>query len=128
MKKIALVVIVSFLLMGFNWQQEKNPIAENVKIDSVKIDPQTGLIQDVGLELITAHCTGCHSSKLIYNFRASKEGWLEKIRWMQKTQKLWDLGESEPIILEYLSKNYPATNKFGRRESLKNINWYRLKH
>lgn len=127
MKKIATVIIVSFLLMGFNWQEEKNSITENIKIDSVKFDPNTGLIKDVGLDLVTAHCSGCHSTKLIYNFRASKEGWLDKIRWMQKTQKLWDLGESEPIILNYLSKNYPAVDKDTRREPLKTINWYRLK-
>ena len=93
---------------------------------TIKTDSTTGLIVAEGLDLVTAHCTGCHSAKLITQFHTDKKGWLEKIRWMQQKQKLWDLGEAEPVILDYLAKNYPPTNKINRRESLKIANWYNL--
>lgn len=91
-----------------------------------KIDPTTGFVIDHGIDLVRAHCTGCHSSKLVTQYGASREGWLDKIRWMQRTQNLWDLGEAEPVILDYLAKHYPAAEKFDRREPLKDVEWYRL--
>ena len=42
-----------------------------------------------------------------------------------KTQKLWDLGENEILILDYLEKNY-APKEQGRRAPLKDIDWYEL--
>ena len=81
-----------------------------------------------GLDLVTAHCTGCHSSKLITQFHTDRKGWLEKIRWMQKNQRLWDLGEAEPKVLDYLEKNYSEIAKPSRRAALKNIEWYQLKN
>jgi hypothetical protein len=95
--------------------------------DSVNIDKSTGLIVDKGLDLVTAHCTGCHSSKLITQFHTDRAGWLEKIRWMQQKQKLWELGDAEPVILDYLSKNYPASETVNRRAALKGVEWYKLK-
>ncbi len=47
------------------------------------------------------------------------------IRWMQQTQNLWDLGENEELILDYLSTYYPPEEK-GRRENLKDIEWYEM--
>ena len=44
---------------------------------------------------------------------------------MQETQKLWDLGGDEVVILDYLEKNY-APKEHGRRTPLKNIEWYEL--
>ena len=91
-----------------------------------KLDPATGFVIDDGLDMVRAHCTGCHSSRLVTQYGASREGWLEKIRWMQRTQNLWDLGEAEPVILDYLAKHYPAAQKFDRRAPLKDVQWYRL--
>ena len=67
----------------------------------------------------------CHSSKLITQNRASKEGWLSMIRWMQETQNLWELGPNHEIIVNYLVANYPPIEK-GRRARLSNIDWYEL--
>ena len=100
----------------------------NKKDSTVKIDVNTGLIVAEGLEVVRANCTGCHSAKLITQFYADKKGWLEKIRWMQQKQKLWDLGDSEPIILDYLAKNYPPSEKVNRRKNLEIVNWYNLKN
>jgi len=85
----------------------------------------TGLIDDQGLNHVIAHCTGCHSAKLVTQNRFNREGWIRVIRWMQETQNLWDLGESEALIVDYLSKNYAPELK-GRRLPLNQIEWYEL--
>ena len=46
---------------------------------------------------------------------------------MQQKQKLWDLGAAEPIILDYLAKNYPPSEKINKRKNLEITNWYSLK-
>ena len=86
----------------------------------------TGLIVDKGIQEVSTTCAACHSIQLVTQNRATKEGWKDLIVWMQKTQKLWDLGDTEPIILNYLSKNYAPKNS-GRRKNLENIEWYELK-
>lgn len=86
----------------------------------------TGLIADEGLNAVIAHCTGCHSSKLIIQNRATREGWVRLIRWMQDTQNLWDLGDSEEEIVNYLVKNYAPQGQ-GRRAPLTDIDWYELR-
>ena len=98
------------------------------KSDTVRkgIDPATGFVIADGIELMRAHCTGCHSSKLVTQYRASREVWLEKIRWMQRTQNLWDLGEAEPKILDYLAKHYAPADQYERRQPLKDVEWYKL--
>lgn len=129
--KVALLVFSVVVIISAGFKQEnlssKRSFA-GMKADStVKIDKATGLIVDKGLDMVTAHCTGCHSSKLITQFHTDRAGWLEKIRWMQQKQKLWQLGDAEPVILDYLAKNYPATEAVNRRAALKGIEWYKLK-
>jgi len=101
-------------------EEEKNrPIQNGVHL-------KTGFIADDGLHTVIATCTACHSAKIVTQNRASKEGWTDMIRWMQKTQNLWDLGDKEEIIVRYLSKNYGPL-KTGRRQNLNQIVWYELK-
>jgi len=88
---------------------------------------RTGFVDDNGLMETINNCTNCHSSKLVIQNRMSKERWLATIRWMQKTQNLWDLGGNEAIIVNYLAKNYAPIKK-GRRENLTDINWYELEN
>jgi hypothetical protein len=87
---------------------------------------ETGFIAEGDFELIISNCTGCHSSKLVTQNKQTKEGWLELIRWMQKEQKLWDLGQNEEKILNYLSTYY-APKEEGRRKNLKIDDWYEIK-
>ena len=89
------------------------------------IHTPTGLIADDGYLLVRNYCGSCHSFELIRNKRATREGWLSTIRWMQRTQGLWDLGENEKPILDYLAKNY-APEDTGRRKQLTDIEWYKL--
>ncbi len=125
---VSILSVLLFINATFTKIDTKtNNLQNQILADSTdKTDPITGLIVAEGLDLVTAHCTGCHSAKLITQFHTDKKGWLEKIRWMQQKQKLWDLGEAEPVILDYLAKNYPPTNKINRRESLKIADWYNL--
>lgn len=89
------------------------------------IHVRTGLIANEGVMLVVQNCTSCHSSKMITQNRANKEGWRSMIKWMQQTQNLWDLGANEEKIIDYLAKNYPPQKK-GRRAKLANIEWYEL--
>ena len=100
-------------------------IIEEIKLPNGSIDPANGLIVDDNYLLVEQNCSACHSLKLVTQNSASREGWKEIIVWMQETQKLWDLGKNEPLILDYLSKNYANTKK-GRRLNLKDIDWYEL--
>ena len=86
---------------------------------------RTGFIADDGLMTVVNNCTNCHSAKLVTQNRMTKEGWAATIKWMQETQNLWDLGDNEKIILNYLANNY-APEKKGRRQNLEHINWYTL--
>jgi hypothetical protein len=87
---------------------------------------RTGLIDAPGRIETIGNCTTCHSSKLIIQNRMDKEHWVATIRWMQETQKLWDLGANEEVIINYLVTNYPPIKK-GRRANLTDIEWYELK-
>ncbi|MFY0652598.1 MAG: hypothetical protein JXQ96_11220 [Cyclobacteriaceae bacterium] len=122
---LAVVAIIYF----FNINEAPAPEPKEVTVAGLEIEDgvhkATGLIADAGLELVIGNCTNCHSAKLITQNKATREGWESMIRWMQKTQKLWPLGTSEPVILDYLSKNYGPEDK-GRRAPLTNIEWYEL--
>lgn len=90
------------------------------------IHVRTGFVDGEGLNLVIANCTNCHSAKLVTQNRMSRERWEATIDWMQKTQNLWDLGENEEAIVNYLATHYAPTS-VGRRQNLKNIEWYDLK-
>ena len=87
---------------------------------------RTGLKDGEGLMEVVNNCTNCHSAQLVTQNKMNKERWLATIRWMQETQNLWDLGQNEEIIINYLVTNYPPTKK-GRRANLQHIEWYELK-
>ena len=86
---------------------------------------RTGFVEGEGLMTVVNNCTNCHSAKLVTQNRMSREGWEATIRWMQETQNLWDLGNNEAIILDYLAAYY-APQKKGRRQNLMDIEWYVL--
>lgn len=95
--------------------------------DTIKdgIHLRTGFVEGDGLQLVINNCTNCHSARLVTQNRMSKEQWKATIRWMQETQNLWDLGELEDEIVNYLATYYAPTQK-GRRQHLTNIDWYKL--
>ncbi|MFT4857951.1 MAG: hypothetical protein ACI9UV_001607 [Algoriphagus sp.] len=85
----------------------------------------TGFIDAPGMMITIQNCTNCHSSKLVIQNRMNEESWVKTIRWMQETQNLWDLGENEKVIVDYLVTNYPP-KKVGRRANLEVTEWYEL--
>lgn len=123
---ILLVLIVDPQLTFF----DSKTVAET-KIDEDKIENgihvRTGFKDAEGLMTVVNNCTNCHSAKLVIQNRMNKERWDATIKWMQETQNLWDLGENQEIIVNYLVANYPPVEK-GRRASLTNIEWYELKN
>ena len=106
--------------------QQDSTLHDEYKGDIVNgIHVPTGLKDDDGLMTVVAHCTACHSAQLIIQNRMNKERWNATIRWMQDTQNLWDLGDNQEVIVDYLIKNYPLQKK-GRRENLDPVEWYEL--
>ncbi len=89
------------------------------------IHVRTGFVAADGMMPVVRHCTPCHSAKLVTQNRMTREGWEATIRWMQKTQNLWDLGAEEAVILDYLAAHYAPEAK-GRRQNLQAVEWYEL--
>ena len=82
------------------------------------IDERTGLVIDDGWVLVNGHCGACHSHKLVTAQRGDADFWLGIIRWMQRTQNLWQLPpEQEKTIVDYLARHYNET-EWGRRPPL----------
>lgn len=127
---VSLMVILAFAvvlvtLINPNWVKPKQ-VATVSKTQNLEID-MAGFVEGDGRELVAMNCTRCHSAKLVTQNRATRDGWKSMIVWMQETQNLWPLGTNEPIILDYLAKNYGPQKK-GRRPNLANIEWYELEN
>jgi hypothetical protein len=75
-----------------------------------------GLIEAPGWQTVAAHCTVCHSLRLVTAQRADREGWAAILRWMQETQNLWSFDPAtEKEILDYLALNYAPSGPQRRR-------------
>ncbi len=143
--KAIVFLIFGTLLYGifghhFDFNFKKNDVAQKstrtynstaIEEDWDKVENgihlQTGLVHDASFDIVRANCTACHSGKLIAQNRATREGWLQMIRWMQETQGLWELGVNEPKILDYLAEHY-APEETGRRANIDMaaVEWYIL--
>lgn len=128
---VLILGVIGILFYNDYWSSQvpeqkavKMPVDTTAVANGIHIP--TGLIADEGVDLVIANCTACHSAKLITQNRATKNGWKNTIVWMQQTQKLWDLGDQEEKILDYLAKNY-APEEQGRRKPLVVEVWYELK-
>ena len=86
--------------------------------EAQEIDAVSGLIKNPGWKLVNANCSACHSIKLVPSNSGNRDEWLNTIRWMQETQKLWQFDPTtEDTILTYLATNYPAI-KPSRRAAI----------
>ncbi|NKB97626.1 MAG: hypothetical protein GKR90_03875 [Pseudomonadales bacterium] len=76
------------------------------------------LVDAAGVNLVRGHCSACHSIELVTSQRGDRKYWLDLIRWMQKTQNLWEIpAEHETQILDYLGEHYTEA-EWGRRPNL----------
>ncbi|MFT6882287.1 MAG: hypothetical protein ACJAVY_001083 [Marinoscillum sp.] len=114
-------------LSAFSEKQEIAVLAVSEDPNKIEngIHVRTGLVEAEGLMTVVNNCTNCHSSKLIIQNRMNAERWNTTIKWMQQTQNLWDLGDNQAVIVNYLVANYPP-KAVGRRANLSNIDWYEL--
>ena len=101
-------------------------LEDNDRIEN-GIHVATGLIEADGLTTVINNCTNCHSAQLVIQNRMDETRWNSTIKWMQETQNLWDLGDNQKIIVDYLITNYPAL-EVGRRAPLTDVEWYVLKN
>ena len=117
---ITALVFLSLLMLSACSKEpvaEKSPTVEKAALEetpvaasevAVQTDPVTGFRIEGDWELVRAHCTGCHSSRLITQQRGTAQQWLAMIRWMQKKQNLWQFDPgTENRIITYLAENYP---------------------
>ena len=138
---VRLVVVLLFVVIGsliffvLSMNSSSKPaetiaateVVNDSDLDKIEngVHVRTGLLDAEGLMTVVNNCTNCHSAKLITQNRMSAEQWNETIKWMQETQNLWDLGDNQEIIVNYLTTNYPYKKK-GRRPILTDIDWYEL--
>ncbi|MFP2994415.1 monoheme cytochrome C [Spongiivirga sp. MCCC 1A20706] len=108
-----------------NDKVEQEYVAQGANRIENGIHVRTGLIEGEGLMEVVYNCTNCHTAQIIIQNRMNAEAWATTIDWMQETQNLWDLGENEDIIINYLVTNYPVKPK-GRRVNLVDVEWYEL--
>jgi len=95
------------------------PAAALATTEAPVLDSETGFVIDEHWELVKSNCTGCHSAKIVTQTRAERETWLEMIRWMQRTQNLWQFPpQVETEILDYLASNYAPVRLRSRRAPL----------
>ena len=130
MKWLVVLILSLGLIIVSNCNQEEPSSEEDLaEIEGVKdsIHVATGLVYAEGFDIVSSVCLGCHSSKLITQSRATREGWIDMIHWMQDSQGLGDLGEFEKPIIDYLATHYAPEEK-GRRQPLniEEIEWYVL--
>lgn len=129
---VVLLLFIWVFLFSFNFLPQPTPekvaqMAPQESVDEIEngIHLRSGLIVDDGYQQVLNNCGACHSYKLVTQNRANAQGWTETIRWMQETQKLWELGENEALIVQYLAKNY-GLKKVTRRQQLETVEWYDL--
>ena len=106
-------------------KSEKEKLTSTELAQYFRAEAMNHLIEDDDVDLVAEHCTACHSALLVTQNRATEEGWLSTIQWMQEKQNLWDLGKDESRIIAYLARNY-SPEETGRRLNLKEVEWYIL--
>ena len=85
---------------------------------AAETDTDTGLVTTPGWDDVRAHCGGCHAYSVVTNQRANRDAWRDMIRWMQRTQNLWQIpDETETRILDYLAENYGPDEAVRQRRA-----------
>ena len=115
MRTALAAIALAALLLGACGREDAVPPASvpadaPVAVAETQLDPLTGFRMTGDWEIVRAHCTGCHSAKLVTQQRGTARQWLTMIRWMQKEQNLWAFDPvTEEKIIRYLAENYPPS-------------------
>ena len=98
--------------------QEMSAPAQEMPAHVAEVDAETGLVIADGWLLVAAHCGSCHSLRLVTAQRGDASFWESTIRWMQRTQNLWEIPPAqEARLIAYLAARYNETD-WGRRPHL----------
>ena len=87
LKTLSLAVFLGFCLFSGQTVAGESQV---VGVTRIKTDRESGLKIAPGWETVKTNCTGCHSARLIVFQKGDRDTWLAIIRWMQKTQGLWN--------------------------------------
>lgn len=80
--------------------------------------PPDALARAPDWEIAARHCGACHSYRLVTAQRGDARFWTDVIRWMQRTQGLWQIEASEEArLIAYLADAY-GEEEWGRRPPL----------
>lgn len=113
LKTLSLAVFLGFCLFSGQFVIGESQVVWNTRL---KTDLESGLKIAPGWETVKTNCTGCHSARFIVFQKGDRDTWLAIIRWMQKTQGLWNFDkQTENTILNYLSTHYPPGKSVRRR-------------
>jgi hypothetical protein len=105
MSRLRLLIVLACIGPGLGQAQD------------IAVPAGSTLVRDEGWELVFAHCSACHSLRLVTSNRGDRATWLRLIRWMQDTQKLWEFDPAvESRILDYLARNYAAREPVRRAQ------------
>lgn len=70
-------------------------------------DPDSGLINAPGWQLVRAHCGACHALTLVEQQRGDRRFWDTIIDRMQRDHGLWTIpAEQRRRIVDYLAEHY----------------------
>lgn len=91
------------------------PTTSHTEDQALVTDPVLVQDSEENWKLVRAHCTACHSSLILKNLRLSRRAWQDVIKRMQTDEGMWELGETEPKILDYLETYFgPDTESSSR--------------
>ncbi len=80
--------------------------------------PADALVRAPDWEIAARHCGACHSYRLVTAQRGDARFWTDVIRWMQRTQGLWEIeAKEEARLIAYLADAY-GEEEWGRRPPL----------
>ena len=95
--------MITIYYPSFSFGVSNTEVLADVRVDEDRIENgihvRTGLKEAAGLMTVVNNCTNCHSSKLVIQNRMTEERWNETIKWMQKKQGLWELGDDQKITM-----------------------------
>ena len=124
--RLLTVLIAAFVLAGCESAQESDGSTESSTTEVAQVaeenvaaasdaEPAEAESEELkqGKLMTQAHCSACHSLSIVAQNRFDREGWEKIIRLMQDQHGLWDLGDAESQVLDYLEHVYgvkPATS------------------